>query len=124
MSARPVEPAEIFAIFVAEDGEGEGVRIRKWSTKPFEGGACYRRYSGWPEGHEREAEIRAELARLGERFTPGEISVGDIEALDRVIALHEAMADHGCEGYGDDLWNLRNALVPFPPGHPLAKEDD
>lgn len=74
--------------------------------------------TSWPSGHPDEAKIRAELARVAREVPCSPtIRVGDLEDLDKVISFFNAMAEHGLvNDMYDNMWNLRNHLVPFVPG--------
>lgn len=45
------------------------------------------------------------------------ITRGDLERLDKMITLFDAMAGLFSDDMFDDAWNLRNGMVPFEPGH-------
>ena len=75
----------------------------------------------WPAGHPDEASIRAEMERKAEKIAVT-ITRGDLERLDKMITLFEAMAELFTEDFYDDAWNMRNAMVPFVPGDKLFDE--
>ena len=58
-------------------------------------------------------------AAMGER-EEDEITVtiyrDDLEKLDQMISVFDALASAGVEGFYDDAWNMRNHMVPFKPG--------
>lgn len=72
----------------------------------------------WPAGHPDEARIRAEIAHsLEEIPCSPTISRGDLESLDQIITVLDSLCDNGfTTDLYDDMWNLRNHLVPFVPG--------
>lgn len=73
--------------------------------------------NSWPSGHPDEVEIRAKLARAMEEVPcSSSIRRGDLEKLDRVISLFNAICEFEPTDMYDDMWNLRNHLVPFVPG--------
>lgn len=41
---------------------------------------------------------------------------GDLKQLDKIITFVEAMADLFSADFYDDLWNMRNGMLPFQPG--------
>jgi hypothetical protein len=78
----------------------------------------------WPAGHPREAEIRAELARLAEPVPcASTITRGDLERLDNIVSFMEAIGRFTDPSLYDDAWNVRNHLVPFAPGDKHYDED-
>jgi hypothetical protein len=79
--------------------------------------------TAWPAGHPDEAAIRAQMAHDLEVIDV-KITRGDLKRLDRIIVFVEAMASFFSSDYYDDLWNMRNGMVPFEPDHPLAIEDE
>lgn len=74
-----------------------------------------RRSGGWPEGEPDQARIEAEIARSLERLVVI-TTRGDLARLDRIITFAESMAELWSEDFADDLFNLRNHMVPFRPG--------
>lgn len=48
----------------------------------------------------------------------------DIAILDRAITLANVLATHFSSDMADDVWNLRNAILPFQPGdeHHIPEE--
>jgi hypothetical protein len=74
--------------------------------------------TSWPAGHPDEAKIRADIARSLEHVPcASTISRGDLERLDKIISLLNALAGLGLDsGIYDDAWTLRNHLVPFKAG--------
>lgn len=73
----------------------------------------------WPAGDPNEAEIRAKIDRDLERLVVV-VRRGDIERLDKVTVFVEAMANLFNDGFADDLFNLRNGMVPFKEGEARA----
>ncbi len=74
--------------------------------------------TAWPAGAPNEAKIRADIARsLEEVPCSATIMRGDLESLDNIVSFFVAMASFiDCESMYDDLWNIRNRLVPFKEG--------
>lgn len=78
-----------------------------------------RRPGSYPDGDPNEAAIKAELDRLGEELVVV-ITRGDLKRLDAVCAFVESMAQLFSEDMADDMFNLRNGMVPFKDGEAKA----
>lgn len=71
--------------------------------------------TSWPAGHPDEVAIRAGMERSAEKIEVT-ITRGDLERLDKIITFTNAVAELFSADFYDDLWNMRNHMVPFEPG--------
>lgn len=81
--------------------------------------------TAWPAGEEGEEEIRADIANSLERLVVV-IRRGDLTRLDKILTCMEAMAKVFDSDMADDVFDLRNGMVPFKLGdeHYDAEADD